>query len=371
MSPTPLRPTWAEVDLGAVAHNFKAITRRVRAPARVMAVVKADGYGHGAVAVAKRLARAGAAAFGVSTLEEGVTLREAGIRPPILVLGNVFPFSNLPVLARHRLTPTVCSLAAVREMESWCRRTRVQLPLHIKVDTGMARIGISPRAAPDLAAAAAGSRSLRLEGVYTHFAGADSDGPFTERQWAVFQRTLRALAARGLQPPLRHAANSAALLKFPESHLDMVRPGLALYGLEPYPGLDRSLGLRPAMRFMTRIVFLKRVPKGTRVSYNGTFTARRPTWLATLPVGYADGYPRALSNRGEVLVNGRRAPVVGAVCMDMCLVDVSGIRGVRVGTEATLFGPALPAEEVARRAGTIVYEIVTSVSRRVPRMYVG
>lgn len=364
------RPTEAVVDLDAIAANLSAVT-----PAGVpaLAVVKADAYGHGAVAVARTLLDAGAVRLGVALVEEGITLREAGIDAPILVLSEAPAGSEHDAIALG-LTPTICTpegVDAIAGAADATGRPRPDVAVHVKVDTGMHRNGVWPpgQLAP-LAARVAGA-GLTLEGVWTHLARADDDEDTTARQLRRLQEALASLPAR---PPVVHAANSAATIRFPASHLDLVRPGIALYGIEPAPGIGADLGLRPAMTWRSRVSAVRRLDAGEAVSYGHRYRLERPSTIATVPVGYADGYPRALSSRAEALLNGRRRPVAGAVTMDQLLLDC-GDDPVRVGDEVVLLGrqgtERVTAAELAELAGTIGYEIVTGVGARVPRRHVG
>lgn len=370
----PLRPTWAEVDLEAIAHNVREFRRIVPAGTLLMAVVKADGYGHGAVAVARRAVDAGASFLGTALVEEALELRQAGIICPILVLGFTAR-DYAPLLCRHGITPTVFTLPEAEAFAAAAADLNCRLPVHVKVDTGMSRSGYFPcEGAEDFIRAVASLPGLELAGLYTHFAAADHDDPaFTHWQLERFLALSQRLEKGGLQIPLKHAANSAAALLLPETRLDMVRIGISLYGLYPSEGARVAADLRPAMTLKTRVVFLKQVPPGTSVSYGCTYTTEKPSLLGTLPVGYGDGYPRLLSNRARVLVRGRRVPVVGRVCMDQLVVDLTSVPDVCAGDEAVLFGRQgdgeIPADEVAAWLSTINYEVVTAVSARVPRIY--
>jgi len=333
-----------------------------------MFVVKANAYGHGAEACARAAERARAADWlGVSSVEEGIALRDAGVRLPVLILGSLYPFESVLAAVAHDLTPVVASAESARRVADVASRLRRSISIHVKVDTGMGRIGVRPEAAPDLLRRLAALRLVRVQGIYTHLSGAEDDPRFTAVQLRSFRRVLAALSREGRRPPLAHAANSAAALRYPAARFDLVRPGLAAYGL--YPGFE------PALSLKSKIVFLKTVPRGAPISYGSTWRARRPSRIATLPVGYGDGYARALSNRAQVLVGGRRCPVVGSITMDQTMVDVTGAPDARVGDDAVLIGrqgrAEVPAAELARLAGTIPYETVTALSSRVPRVAAG
>ncbi|MEJ5359295.1 MAG: alanine racemase [Desulfobacterales bacterium] len=376
----------AEVDLAAIAHNVRALAGCVSPGTRFMAVVKADAYGHGAAAVARVAIDHGASWLGVARLHEAIALRRAGIEVPILVFGGTPP-AEAEGLAALEVRQAVGSLEAARALAAAASARGVRVRVHVKIDTGMGRLGFVPDAlsrpgAPRPAGErliAAIEELLRLpglepEGVFTHFASADqADLSSAERQLALFLELLEALRARGVAFPLRHAANSAGLLRLPEAHLDLVRAGIALYGIAPSAEFDLPVTLVPAMTLRAAVLQVKEVPAGFAVSYGGTWRAPAPTRIATLAAGYADGYPRLLSSRGRVLYRGASLPVAGRVCMDLTMVDAGAAPGIQAGDEVVLFGrdgaSALPVEEVASAAGTIPYEILCGVSARVPRVY--
>ena len=369
-----LRPTWVEIDLDAIAHNLRQL-QQVAAPAQLMAVVKADGYGHGAVMVARTALAHGARRLAVAMVEEGVHLRQSAIACPVLVLGWTPP-EQYGLALRYDLELTVSSEAEARALAEAARREGRRAKIHLKIDTGMSRLGLrasDPRLG-EVAARIAALGNLEIVGVYTHLATADDPAsPLTGRQLAAFEEALHVLARHGVRPLLRHAANSAALLRLPGARFDLVRPGIALYGLEAFPGAVERFGLRPALAWKTRVALVKEVPAGTPVSYGATHVTSRPSRIATLPVGYADGLRRVLSNRGRVLVNGRRVPIVGRVCMDQVMVDVTDAGPVAVGDEVVLLGTQggerITADEMAGWMDTIGYEVVTGIGRRVPRIY--
>ena len=362
-----VRPTTAHVDLDRLQHNLGEIRRVVGPRVKVLAPVKGDAYGHGLVRSALALEQAGVDWFGVALVEEGKALRAAGITRPVLCLGGIGHRGAAEVL-EHQLTPMVFDLEAAERLDAEAARRGVQLDVHLKVDTGMGRLGVPSGQWDRFLDRFADCMNLRVQGLATHFAEADTDATFTRLQLRRFQDALAAARLRAFEPSLLHTANSAGSLAFPEARYDMVRPGLALYGVAPMPGLE--LDLRPVMRVTTEVLFVKNVPAGYGISYGRRWVAPRPTRLATLPVGYADGYPRSLSNRAEVLVHGHRCPVRGAVCMDMILVDVTEVpQRVRPGDTVELLGPGIGAEELAQHAGTIAYEILCGFSERVPRRH--
>lgn len=368
-----VRPTRAEVSLEHLRHNLQVLAKVARVP--VWSVLKADAYGHGAKAVARTLERAGAVGMCVALIEEGIELREAGIRAPILVMGGHYG-SAWAELLEHRLTPVISrpdQLASLAREVRFSRAGRVGV--HVKVDTGMARLGIPVSEVAPFAETLRAQPELELEGLMTHFACAESSAESVTEQLERFARAEQIFGAHGLTPRHRHAANTAATLAHPLSRLDLVRPGIGLFGLAP--GLGADTALKPVMRVRTEVVALRRLPPGAGVGYGATWTAARESHIATIAMGYGDGLPRALSNRGHVLVRGRRAPIVGAVSMDMTSIDVTDHPGAAVGDEVVVLGSQrgplgedrLGAEEIAARAGTIAWEILTGISRRVPRFY--
>jgi len=369
-----MRPTYAEIDLTAIAANVALACRLARPKAQVMAVVKADAYGHGAVEVARVALAAGASWLGVAIPEEAVPLRAAGIASRILVLGPIAP-DQADLVADHGLDQCVCDQTQAEALDRAARARGRILALHLKVDTGMGRVGLRPRDVRLAAEKISALPSVQLTGLMTHFADAEAEEPdFAREQLARFEEVVRELPGAGLPVPLRHAANSAALLFLPEARLDLVRPGIMLYGYHPRGRKHPAEPLlRPALRLRTAISQLKDVPRGGSVSYGRTFVASRDLRVATLPVGYADGWGRLLSNRGQVLIRGQRIPIIGRVCMDMTMVDVTGLPDVRVGDEAVLIGrqgsEEITADEVGEIQGTINYEVLSRISPRVPRVY--
>jgi alanine racemase len=379
---------WAEVDLSAIAHNVRELRRLTRPQARVMAVVKANGYGHGALEVARTALASGAEWLGVARLAEGIHLRKNGLDAPILVFGPTLP-ADAGLLVDFDLRQSIASLDAARACSAAACAQGRRIKAHLKLDTGMGRLGLVPaalseRSLPDAAGAGlireataiATLPGIETEGVFTHFAAADSaDLSSARRQLELFGDVLERLRSAGLEFPLRHAANSAGVVALPDAHLDLVRPGIAVYGLNPSDEIDlQGIDLRPAMTLKARLIQVKRVPAGFSVSYGMTHRTPQPTTIATVPAGYADGVNRALSNRGQMLVRGQRVPIVGRVCMDLTMLDVGAVKDVQVGDEAVIFGSqgqaGIPADEVARALGTINYEIVCAVSARVPRIYI-
>ena len=365
------RPTRAIVDLDAVRHNVRIVRARVGPACRIAPVVKADGYGHGAAQVARAALDAGADMLCVALTQEAVALRRGLPDVPILVFGPIFP-DEADTVVDHDLVQTVDDEAVLPHLDSAAARAGRRARLHLKVDTGMGRLGVQPDEALAFMRRAAGYRHLKVEGIYSHFATADGrDQAFARRQLALFREVVAELGRQGFSFDVAHMANSAAVLSMPESYLDMVRPGIMIYGLRPAPHLGEEL--RPAMAVVSRVTKLKLLPPHTPVSYGATWQADGPRRVATIPIGYADGYRRQLSSRFHVLIRGRKAPVVGRVCMDMIMVDVTDVEGVERGDDVLIFGrhgaDVLPAEEMAEALGTIAYEVVTGIGQRVPRVY--
>jgi alanine racemase len=376
VEPFAQRPTWAEINLQALAENFHAVRELVHSKVKIMAVVKADAYGHGAIECGRRLAREGTDWFGVALPEEGIELREAGITQPILCLGGFWPGQEQACI-QHNLVPVVYRPDMIEALDRAARNAGVVVDAHLKLDTGMGRLGVRYDKAMEFVDAIRDYRNVRLDGVMTHFASADDPHQdcFTQDQLSRFHVAMKALRERGLNPTYEDMANSAATSAYPASWGNMVRPGGVLYGLwrDILPPLKEPLKLRPVMSLHSRIMLLKWVRRGETLGYGCTFEASRDTLVATLPVGYNDGYARSLSNRGRVIVRGGYASVVGRISMDLTLVDVTNVPNVRLHDRVTLLGEedalTIPAEDIARTAGTLSYEITCGVSHRVPRFY--
>jgi alanine racemase len=368
---TPIkRSTRAVISLGAIAHNISEIRKRIGGERDLMAVVKADGYGHGSVAVSWIALKNGANYLGVATPEEGQQLREAGINAPILVLGLIQPEEAYKV-ADFNLEQTICSFEFAKELNQIAANTGTRINVHIKLDTGMGRVGLVPKDVLTFVKMVSRLKHLDVKGIFSHFSCADEvDKTSARKQIEIFKRLLRDIEASGIKIPKKHIANSAGILDLPESYFDLVRPGIMIYGLYPSNEVSHSIELKPAMTLMTKVIFVKRVPPGCPISYGRTFITQKETIVATLPVGYADGYNRLLSGQGEVLIKGRRVPLIGRICMDMCMIDVSNLKNVQPGDEVVLFGKGLPVDEIAKKIGTINYEVVCAIGKRVPRVYV-
>lgn len=367
--------TWAEIDLDHLAHNVREIRRVTRPQAEVMGVVKADAYGHGVKEVAQTLLENGVTRLAVSMLDEAIQLRQCGISVPILVLSDMEP-ERVEEILRYDVTQTIFSYEFAEHLSRQALAMGRRATVHIKVDTGMGRVGFAYGVAPEMVQRIVACEGLLVEGLYTHFAVSDEiDESYTRLQFQRFMDICSKLSEAGISIPVKHVANSAAIIRFPEMHLDMVRAGVILYGLYPSTVTRQgTLDLRPTMSLKSRVTMVKTVPEGTYLSYGCTVRTKRETRLATIPIGYADGYTRLLGNRARVLIHGQFAPVLGRICMDQCLVDVTDLtEEVRSGDEVVLFGrqgeAELSADEVAGLAETIHYELVCIVGKRVPRIY--
>ncbi len=369
----PSLPTTAEVNLGAIERNYRSVRALLRPATKFLAVVKADAYGHGAVPVARRLCSAGADWLGVAQIEEGAQLRRAGISSPILVMQGVRPSEAAAVLELG-LAPLVFQKDVVDALAARARTAGRKIPVHVKVDTGMTRLGVLPEDLAGFLDYALGQEGIVLEGICSHFASGEDPGEAaTIGQKRLFAEAAEMASRKARGPLLRHLANSAATILDATSHYDMVRIGITLYGEHPAPRTRARVQLEPALSWRTIVSQIKTVPAGTGVSYGATFHAARASRIGVLPVGYADGYPRLLSNNAEVVVEGRKSPVVGTVCMDFVMVDLTGVSGAKEGGEAILLGGSgdqrISAADLARRCDTISYEILCGIGKRVPRVY--
>lgn len=364
---------WAEISLSAIEHNYNEVLKHTKG--MVLCVVKANAYGHGAVRVASRLASLGAAYFAVATVSEAIELRESGIETPILVLGYIDE-EDMEDIVRYHITATICEMETAYALSAEAARLGTQLPVHFKVDTGMTRLGFpawEARTVDELLECAA-LPYLKAEGMFTHFASADTDDAdskaYTQKQFAHFIHIRETLEARGMNRLLCHCSNSGALTRFQQMNMDMVRAGIVLYGYSPDPELKTALNLRPAMTVKAKVVQVKHVPADTCISYGRTYKTDAPACVAVIAMGYADGYLRAGSNRARIMLGGALAPVVGRICMDMCIVQLSEGMDVKKGDEAVVFGAGeLTAEDVARSADTISYEVLCALSERIPKRY--
>ena len=366
-----VRATWAEVNLSRLSRNLQAIRAHV-APARVMIIVKANAYGHGLAEVAKQLGPQ-ADYIGVAVLEEGIFLRELGVTAPILVLGGIWG-DQVPQYLQHDLTLTASSVERLEQIDDAAGRMGVKAKVHLKIDTGMERIGVHYYSAQTLQEAALQCKHVEVEGIFSHFANSDAaDLTHARLQLERFQEVLRFYEKNSLPMPIRHMANSAAILQLKESHLDMVRPGIMLYGVYPAKEVMRTVEVQPALAWKSRVVYFKVVRAGHPVSYGSTWQSDHPVRIVTVPVGYGDGYFRSMSNQAQVIIRGKKYPQVGRICMDQMMVNIEADSAFN-GDEVTLMGEsdsqAITAQELADWAGTIPYEILTNINTRVPRVYI-
>lgn len=364
------RPTRIDIDLGAISHNLSTIRERVGVP--VMAIVKANAYGHGLVDVARHLAGQGVDMLGVAFVEEGIALRQAGIETPILVLGGIFG-PQVSQYLEHDLEITVSSIDKLRQVEAAAEVRGKRAGIHLKIDTGMERIGVHSEHAGAFIEAAVASRWCEVKGIYSHLACADDPhSPITAQQLERFQQACAHFEHIGAPMPIRHLANSGGVLHFPETWLDMVRPGIILYGVLPDPASHPTIALRPALALSSQVVFFKVIPPGATVSYGASWMSAKMTRIVTVPIGYGDGWPRALSSRGEVLIRGQRYPVAGRVCMDQFMVDIGWDSAwnedavVLIGEQG---GQRITVEQLAGLIGSIPYELLTGLNLRIPRHY--
>jgi alanine racemase len=368
------RATRAEIDLRAFRHNLQNLRNYLAPQTQIMAVVKADAYGHGAVPCARIAVASGADYLGAGVIEEGIELRKSGINTPILILGSIFA-NEVEDLVYYDLATILCNLPLAQALSKEGRKQNKIVSVHIKLDTGMNRLGVSPKYSTTLLDQIHNLPNLKVEGISTHFSSADNeDISITQVQIEKFRTTLAKLK----NVPIVHCANTSALLRIPESHFNMVRPGLILYGSLPSPSLNKVLSqkenhFQPVMQWKSQIILIKPIAKGQPISYSGSFITRQNSLVATLPIGYADGLHRSLSNKIDVLIRGKRAPQIGNICMDMTLIDVTKIQGVEEGDEVVLFGEqegqVIQVEEMAIKGETIPYEILCNVGKRVPRIY--
>ncbi|TYP79330.1 alanine racemase [Paenibacillus methanolicus] len=368
------RETWAEISLDAIDHNVRLFKQKLNPAVRLMAVVKADGYGHGAIQAAITAIEAGADYLGVAFADEAIQLRRAGIQTPVLILGYT-PQHAMEAAIRHQLTITVSTSDMLADVASRAVALGLQARVHLKVDTGMSRLGFTPEEVLPACLASLSSR-VAIEGIFTHFADADNPDPaFTHEQFDAFVSLLQRLSESGVHIPIKHCSNSAAAMKFPDMHMDMARIGIALYGLTPLAGdVHPDYPFREAMQLKTNVAVVKSVLSNTPVSYGLTYRTDKNSLVATLPVGYADGLSRQLSNNGFALVRGQRVPIIGRVCMDQTMIDVTSFPDLKAGETVTLFGMSagerISIHEVAFHMGTIPYEVVCLIGKRVPRVYV-
>ena len=364
-----LRPTRLYVDLGAIEYNIRAINQTLNSGTKIMAVVKASGYGSGAKNIVNTLMDNGVEHLAVATTEEGIELREQGIKLPIIVLTQPLE-ADLNNIVEYDLIPAVADAELIEKLDNISEQKDKVTKIHVEVDTGMGRIGVQIGEVVSFIMQIRTLKNIKIEGIFTHFAGSEADQEYTRLQISRFEKVLRSIKELGVQIPLTHACNSAGIINYPEAHYDLVRPGLMIYGYYPDDRLKDKIYLKPSLALITRVTFIKEVEAGIPISYNCTFVTKTKSKIATIPIGYADGYRRELSNKGEVVINGRRAPIIGNVCMNATMVDVTNISDVKVGDEVVLFDAKnLNVEEIAQKCRTISYEIISTVGGGVPRVY--
>ena len=372
----PLRPTIAEIDLNALRYNYLQVKRLAGKTTKILAVVKADAYGHGAQVISQELEKLKVDFLGVALLEEALGLRRAGIKTPIVVLGGIYP-GQANEIVKHELRPAIFDLTIARELNQAALKRKSKVKVHVKIDTGMGRLGILPEESHEFFNQLKKLTSLKIEGIISHLTVAsqenDDEVGFTRQQFECFHRVIDDCRKTGANPPLLHLANSAAIIRGNLDQFTLVRPGIMLYGSQPAPTLADAIRLKPMMSLKSRVLQLKRLPRGHSVSYGRTFICPRETLVAVIPIGYADGYSRLLSNCGEVLIRGKKAPVIGVVCMDLTMADVTDVDGVKAGDEVVLIGrqgkECITAEDIAEKIGTISYEVLCRIGQRVPRIY--
>ena len=365
------RPTFAEIDLDAIRHNLEIVSHIVKGGTKILGVVKADAYGHGMQEVSKAIVDY-VDYFGVASLDEAAGLRKIGIKKPILVIGAILP-EEIDGVLKFNVIQTVSDLEIPKRLSMLGQLKNKKIKVHVKIDTGMGRLGFWHEEAIDFIKKIAGLKNIIIDGIFTHFPNAESDRVFTYNQIRYFKRLIEKLLDNSIFIPVKHTANSMGLIDFKDSHMNMVRPGLMMYGIYPKGSLMKKILLRPALTLKTKITNLKLMPKGRSISYGRTYMTKKPTKIATIPVGYGDGYSRHFSNKAQVLINGIRCPIRGRVCMDMCMIDVGHLKKVKVGDEVVLIGSQgsdiIRAEELSRLITTIPYEVLCNIGRRVPRIY--
>ena len=369
--------TWAEISLKAIEENIKNIRKITKREAKIMAIVKADAYGHGFFEVAKVLSENGADCFGVATLDEAIKLREAGFLQDILILSSI-PEEDVKEALSHSITLTVYSFKCAKAVSDTAKEMGKESRIHIKLDTGMGRIGYVVNDSDnseiiDEIIKISKLDNLMVEGIFSHFSTSDEEnGDYTRLQFKRFMSVCDELLEKGLNIPIKHIANSAAVMMYPEYHLDMVRPGIILYGLYPSSEVDQTrLLLKPAMTLKSKITYIKTLEENRGISYGKDYITEEPKKIATVPVGYADGYVRSYAESGEMMVNGKKVKIVGRICMDQCMIDVSNVHNINIGDEVTIFSDnEITADDLARISNTINYEVVCMISKRVPRIYI-
>lgn len=365
------RPTLAEIDLEAIRHNLEIVSHIVKSDTQILGVVKADAYGHGMKEVSKAIIDY-VDYFGVASIDEAASLRGIGIRKPILVIGAILP-DEIEGVLRFNVIQTVSDLIVPKKLSKLAGAKNKTVKVHIKIDTGMGRLGFWHKEAIGFIKEIAKLKNIVIDGIFTHFPNAELDKVFTYNQIRDFKNLVEDLWDNNIDIPIKHTANSMGLIDFKDSHMNMVRPGLMMYGIYPKKSLMKNIFLKPALTLKTKVTHLKSMPKGRSISYGMTYVTQRPTKIATIPIGYGDGYSRHFSNKAEVLINGSRCPIVGRVCMDMCMIDVESVKNIKVGDDVILIGAQgneiIRAEELSTLINTIPYEVLCNIGHRVPRVY--
>lgn len=364
--------SWVEVDLDNFTHNWEEMKRLVKPGVKIMQVLKADAYGHGAIEIANVALRNGAACLGVANADEALQLRVSGIDAPILILSPSLPAETGEIL-KYNLVPSISDESFARQLQERCRTLGMRIPVHLEIDSGIGRAGMSVYAAPEAIRKICEMPNLHLEGIFTHLSISETSDEYNLQQWRNFSQLLDLLAREGIHVPIKHMANSGAMINYPEFQLDMVRPGLMSYGIFPTAESVGRINLEPVMTFKTRILLIKEFPAGSSIGYGRSYTTTKTTRIATIPVGYGDGYGFVLSNQGEMLVAGSRVPVVGRISMDMCTIDITNLPDVGVGAEVVLLGrqgaECISANEIAHKVGSISYEVLCALGKRAPRIF--
>ncbi|OGS20408.1 MAG: alanine racemase [Elusimicrobia bacterium RIFOXYA2_FULL_39_19] len=370
------RPNWVEINTSNITHNILQIKKHIHPKTKIISVIKTNAYGHGLVETAKILSKEPSVwGFGVTNVEEGVALRNNNIKLPVLILGAMYPFDYFKEVIKYNIIPTITSIDAIKALSEHAVKEKKVSKFHLKVDTGMGRIGLLPKGVDDFLTSLNKFKNIKMEGVFTHFSSAGTDKQYTLSQIRKFDEIIKDVKKKYSSDLLFHASNSSGILKYKSANYDLVRCGLCTYGLSPFKNSDKYINLLPVLSWKTKIVYLKKVKKGKSISYNRTFVTKRPSVIATIPLGYGDGYSRALSNKGSVIIKNRKANIIGTVTMEMSMIDVTDIPGVKLGDEVIIigsdsFGKKITTDEIAYKCGTINYEIVTNINPRVPRIYV-
>lgn len=369
------RPTWIELDKKAILFNLRNISKKIPKLTKICAIIKSNAYGHGLCEIAKVISKSSCVKYlGVTAIEEAIILREKNVSLPILLFGSIFPVNNIKEILKYNITPTVSSVLMLKELNKFCEKNNKKINFHLKIDTGMGRIGLLPSGVKRFFDELNIMKNVFLEGIYTHFSSVVEDKKYTFEQLKIFKQVIAEIKNYTISQKILHTANSASTLLYKETYFDMIRPGLILYGLKPMSNADSYIKTLPVLSLKSKVVFLKTLPKGKFISYGKTFMTKKTTKIATVPIGYADGIMRKLSNRGKVLINGIFCNILGRVTMDMIMVDVTKVKNIKIGDEVVFIGRqgknVIYVEDLAKLCETINYEICTSLSCRIPRILV-